>query len=103
MPIVHEPGSRPINGYSMFAQLQIDLKARTVNLIGPSNSVQHYVDDGKGPPPMPQGGAMLNPGIGQPGLDGMAIPIPVDRVMRRVLERNVQIIPLPDLLPEPKR
>jgi hypothetical protein len=96
----------------MFAQFQIDLKGRTVNLIGPSNSVQHYVDDGKGPPPNPQGGAMLNPGAGQPTPVGVANPFifppngilppngplpPNFRINPRLVERNVQIIPIPDL------
>ena len=43
----------PVN-VPMYMMYQIDLKARTVNLIGYSGSVQHYVDEGKGPPAMPQ-------------------------------------------------
>jgi len=70
--MVYDSGPRQINGASpMFSLLQLDLKARTVNLIGFSGSVQHYVDDGKGPPPQP--GAMLNPG--NPPAFGMGGPV----------------------------
>src|ERR1019366_6828829 len=53
------PAQFNFNGQPMFSSLQLDLKARTINLIGFSTSVQHYIDEGKGPPPLPQG-AMLN-------------------------------------------
>ncbi len=46
--------SRPanFNGFSpMFSTLRIDMKARTVSLIGFGGSIQHYVDEGKGAPP----------------------------------------------------
>lgn len=39
------------NGSPWFSALQVDGKTRTINLIGASGSVQHYIDDGKGPPP----------------------------------------------------
>lgn len=80
---IHDSGPRGINGFSpMFFAFQVDHKTRTVNLIGFSGAVQHYVDDGKGPPPAPQG-AMLQPGdagappvgFGGPnGFGGMAPP-----------------------------
>jgi outer membrane protein assembly factor BamB/tetratricopeptide (TPR) repeat protein len=106
--------TRPINGASpMFASFQLDLKSRTINLIGFSGSVQHYVDDGKAPPP-PQG-AMLHPGH----LDGTSSTLllrehrvdpglmpgggfrPGERVMRRPvwIDDEIQILPLPELPP----
>ena len=54
--------SRPpnFNGFSpMFSNLRIDMKARTVSLVGFGGSIQFYVDEGKGPPPIQ--GAQLNP------------------------------------------
>lgn len=59
--MVHESRPANFNGFSpMFSSLQIDMKNRTVNLVGFGGSVQFYVDDGKGPPPIQ--GAQLNPG-----------------------------------------
>jgi outer membrane protein assembly factor BamB len=59
--MIYDSGPRNINGFSpTFTVFQTDLKTRTINLIGFSGSVQHYVDDGKAPPPVP--GAMRNPG-----------------------------------------
>ncbi len=74
--LIYDSGPRGINGFSpMFSTLQVDMKARTLNLIGFSGSVQHYVDDGKGPPPM--GGAQLNPA--RSGTDvAMQNPVPPD-------------------------
>ena len=70
---------------------QIDLKSRTINLIGFSGSIQHYVDDGKGPPPMPQG-AQLNPGVNQPIIAGQPFPgggfIPPNGCYSRVIAAN---------------
>jgi hypothetical protein len=61
--MIYDSGPRQINGTApMFSAFRMDLKSRTINLIGFSGSVQHYVDDGKGPPQIPQG-AMLNPGL----------------------------------------
>jgi outer membrane protein assembly factor BamB/tetratricopeptide (TPR) repeat protein len=58
--MIYDSGPRQINTSPMFSAFQMDLKSRTINLIGFSGSVQHYLDDGKGPPQNPQG-AMLNP------------------------------------------
>jgi outer membrane protein assembly factor BamB len=58
--IIHESRPANFNGYSpMFTSVQVDPKNRTITLIGFGGSVQHYVDEGKGAPPVP--GAMLNP------------------------------------------
>jgi outer membrane protein assembly factor BamB len=99
--------SQFFNGQPMFSSLQLDLKSRTINLIGLSISVQHYVDDGKGPPPLPQG-AMLNPGLRplgaasstlllQNGNPGLMPPIgffpPAPRIMRRPIQLNIQNLP----------
>jgi hypothetical protein len=59
----YDSGSRPGNGNPWFTALQIDLKSRTINLVGASGSVQFYVDEGKGPPAYPQG-AMNGAGNG---------------------------------------
>jgi hypothetical protein len=96
--MIFDSGPRNINGASpMFSAFQIDLKARTINLIGFSGSVEHFVDDGKGPPPNPVG-AMLNPGVfpnGVPNLGlrppngfapGNFIPAPNVRINRRPLK-----------------
>jgi hypothetical protein len=58
----HKPAGI-INGSPMYNMMMTDLKSRSINLLGFSNAVQIYVDDGKGPPPLPQLGA-----IGQRGL-----------------------------------
>lgn len=56
---VYDSGPRNFNGAApMFSTFQIDLKTRSVNLIGLGGAVQHYIDDGKAPPPLQ--GAMLN-------------------------------------------
>ena len=49
--------SRQSNGSPWFVSLQTDSKSRTVNLIGMSGaqSIQHYIDEGKGPPAYPLG------------------------------------------------
>ncbi|HZZ79968.1 MAG TPA: PQQ-binding-like beta-propeller repeat protein [Gemmataceae bacterium] len=74
--LVYDSGPRGINGVSpMFSTVQIDMKARTLNLIGFSGSVQHYVDDGKGPPPAQ--GAGMAPGGNQPGTN-VAAPFAAD-------------------------
>lgn len=100
--LVYDSGPRGINGLSpMFSTLQIDMKARTMNLIGYGGSVQHYVDDGKGPPPMQ--GAGLNPGnpagVGTNIASPFGVPFggpdaPVELVLpgaRRVIRANVEI------------
>ena len=62
--MVYDSGPKGINGASpMFAMYQMDLKSRTINLIGYQDSVQHYVDDGKGPPPLPQGAMLPRGGL----------------------------------------
>jgi hypothetical protein len=57
-------GGLNYNGHPYFAALQIDLKSRTINLVGDSGSVQHFVDEGKGPP-MPAGALNVAPPQGQ--------------------------------------
>ena len=106
--------AKGINGASpMFALYQIDLKSRTINLVGYQLSVQHYLDEGKGPPAMPQGGAMLNPvprdGAGTTVLlkDGLLMPPnvvfppnglnPPVRIMRRPVFQDLPPIELPEL------
>lgn len=86
----------------MFSTLQMDMKARTLTLVGYGGSVQHYVDDGKAPPPVQ--GAQLNRGGGtdianqKPGHQGVAVPgnaNPVGQVdpalIRRLLEIEAQL------------
>jgi hypothetical protein len=118
-----------INGVApYFALLQLDLKSRTINLIGNgwTKSVQHYVDDGKGAPAIaPQGGAMLAPQPGQPGFAGPgfipgqgfpALPpgfqpggmppggfVPPPRVRIRIADPDVQVLPAPALPEKIKR
>jgi outer membrane protein assembly factor BamB/tetratricopeptide (TPR) repeat protein len=110
--MIYDSGPRNINGASpMFATFQVDLKTRTVNLIGFSGSVQHYVDDGKAPPPV---GAMLQPGGNTtatvfPNISGIvppngqlppgAIPLPNLRINRRIVEA----VPIQELPANPKR
>jgi outer membrane protein assembly factor BamB len=53
----HKPAGI-INGSPMYNMMMTDLKSRSINLLGFSNAVQIYVDDGKGPPPVPQVGAL---------------------------------------------
>lgn len=69
-------GTRPINGQPMFSGLQVDAKSRTINLVGLSGSVQHYIDDGKGPPAFPLG-AMNAPAPNPPGKQVGFAPPPV--------------------------
>jgi hypothetical protein len=88
----------------------VDLKSRTINLIGFSGSVQHYVDDGKGPPQIPQG-AMLNPGH----RDGTSSTLllrenplnpgfmPAGGLRRPVWIDEVHVLPAPELPLNPKR
>ena len=114
--MIYDSGSKQINGSPMFALFQMDLKSRTINLMSHSQSVQHYVDEGKGPPPLPQAGAMLNrdfqndkltilelkqrdvfvPNIAFPP-NGFNPPV---RIMRRVVIQDLPPLELPEL---PKR
>jgi hypothetical protein len=99
---VYDSGHRAINGFSpMFFAYQMDAKARTINLIGFSGTVQHYVDDGKGPPAV-QGGAMLNPGS-QPSTDGGVTfpPLPPNGIAP-VVRPPILIRPRLNVLPAPK-
>jgi hypothetical protein len=90
----------------MFFAYHMDMKARTINLIGFSGTVQHYVDDGKGPPPAAQGGAMLNPGAG-PG--NLMVPLvrppnginPVELPNIGIIRRRINIAPI--VVPEPRK
>jgi hypothetical protein len=60
------------NGAPYFSALLVDAKSRTINLVGMSGSVQHYVDEGKGPPAFPVGRNGL---FGEPnGLYGLPNP-----------------------------
>ena len=116
---LYDSGPRQINGISpMFSAMLMDVKSRTVNLVGFSSvpAVQHYLDDGKGPPPMPQG-AMLNPGgvdpkklaadflpppLGFGGNPGL-VPLPLNgriRIMRNAGPNVIQVLPAPE--PEKK-
>jgi hypothetical protein len=62
-----------INGSPMYNVVMTDLKSRSINLIGFSNAVQIYIDDGKGPPPIPQVGA-LGVGGGGPLVNNYSAP-----------------------------
>jgi hypothetical protein len=45
---IYDSGPKAINGASpMFFAYHMDMKARTINLIGFSGTVQHYIDDSK--------------------------------------------------------
>ena len=112
--MIYDSGPLQINGQPMFSAFQMDLKSRTINLIGFSKSVQHYVDDGKGAPQIPQG-AMLHPGR----LDGASstlllredplVPgfMPAGGFVpgggRPLWINEVQVLPVPDLPLNPKR
>ena len=112
--MIYDSGAQGINGFSpMFSAFQMDVKTRTINLIGFSGSVQHYVDDGKGPPPNP-GSGMINPGqfpegasntivLPNPGNPGLVPANNLPRAGVRVM-RVPQPVPLPVLpvLPEQK-
>lgn len=79
--MIFDSGPRQTNGASaLFSGFRIDPKNRTVNLIGNfgAGSIQHYIDDGKGPPALPRQGTMINPGLNPPGLVGGpgAMPFP---------------------------
>ncbi|MBI3823680.1 MAG: PQQ-binding-like beta-propeller repeat protein [Planctomycetes bacterium] len=113
--MIHDSGTPPgFNGQPSYAGLQLDLKARVINLISFSASIQHYVDDGKGPPPGPQGAlpnggnpafAGIAPpagGVGQPNGQPMILPAPAIR-LRIVDPDEVQVIPAPELPPIKKR
>lgn len=106
--MIFDSGPRQINGAApYFALLQMDLKSRTINLISYQKSVQHYVDDGKGPPPIPQG-AMLNPGgvsdgtsntiVLQPNVGGLLPPnaVPGPAIRLRFAD-DVELIPVQQL------
>jgi outer membrane protein assembly factor BamB len=109
--MIYDSGPRQINSAApMFTTFQVDLKSRTINLIGFSGSVQHYVDDGKGPPQIPQG-AMLNPGH----RDGTSSTLllrenplnpgfmPAGGLRRPVWIDEVHVLPAPELPLNPKR
>ncbi|MSQ93449.1 MAG: hypothetical protein EXR98_02710 [Gemmataceae bacterium] len=120
--MIYDSGPQGINGFSpMFSGFQMDLKKRTINLIGFSGSVQHYIDDGKGPPALP-GSGMLNPGdirdgtsntivlpnINNPGFlppNGL-LPVPANNLPRlggvRII-RAPQPVPLQVLPVEPEK
>jgi hypothetical protein len=92
----------------MFAIVRVDMKSRTVSLIGYSGSVQHYVDDGKAPPApgigMGPGGAGTNvaatpqPVFMQPPNGPGAIPPNV----RLPLIRRVELQPAPAIPVAPR-
>ncbi len=94
---VYDSGWRGSNGNPWFAALQIDLKSRTISLMGPSGSVQHYVDEGKGPPPLPAGA--MNMPKRQEDTDLIQFPQPVlppnAFMPRAVISRAAQINELP--------
>ena len=101
---IYDSTAKPINGASpMFNTFQIDLKTRTVNLVGYSGAVQHYINNGKAPPPIAPQGAMLAPGGGAgfaPGVPvGMLPPngiLPPNGrpVIRQIVEQRIQVVPL---------
>jgi len=92
---VYDSGPRQINGISpMFFAYLMDTKARTINLIGFSGTVQHYIDDGK--QPAAPGGAMLNPGTGPGGIAVQPVPQPQIGIAPRP---PVLIRPQPRILP----
>jgi len=108
--LVYDSGHRTTNGQAMFSMFQIDLKSRTINLISYSQSVQHFVDEGKGPPALPQQGAMANPlqafipvelrdqvdlggGFVAPGGGARLQPVP-PVIIRRPVDREIQVLPV---------
>jgi outer membrane protein assembly factor BamB len=78
--MVYDSGAKSVNGVSpMFALFQIDSKARAVRLIGYTNSVEHYIDEGKGPPPAPTG-SLSNP---RDGTELVREGLPLQEVAKR--------------------
>jgi hypothetical protein len=108
--MVYDSGAVQTNGAApMFTALQMDLKTRTINLIGFARTVQHYIDDGKGPPPaqgalnMPAGINQGNFGYGSaPAGVGQAVPprpVPVPVPNVRIRANGVQVLPAQVLPP----
>ncbi len=97
----YDSGPRNINGsVPMFTLFQLDLKSRSVNLVGFGGAVQHYIDDGKAPPPLrgamlaPNGGDVagfnpvnppFNPAVGNPAFPGNLPPAVIRQPIRRAV------------------
>jgi hypothetical protein len=103
---LYDSGARQFHGSPLFVFLQLDMKSRSVFLVGYSGSVRLYVDDGKGAPPLPQFGALG----GNPGAEHtLTVPqrVPVDAeaddfIMRRRRLAEVEVFPLdPPMIPVP--
>jgi tetratricopeptide (TPR) repeat protein len=61
--MVYDPGAKPSNSAAQFYAFNLDLKNGTINMIGFTGTIQHYIDDGRKPADVPgtNVGAALNP------------------------------------------
>lgn len=46
--MIWTPAPQPGNSQAMFYTLNIDARAATINMVGVNNTIQHFVDDGRG-------------------------------------------------------
>lgn len=68
--MVYDPGAKGSNGTPQYFTFMTNPRDGTFSAVGYGGSVQHYIDDGKGTPPMPKG---VGTGPGGPG--GVRPPI----------------------------
>ena len=52
--MIYDSGPRATNGVPMYVSFRTDPTTRTISLVGYARSVLHYIDEGKGPPPLPR-------------------------------------------------
>lgn len=93
--VIWDPGPSSSNSAAQYFAFNLDLKGGAINMIGFSNTVQHYVDDGRKPADVPGGGG-ATPGNMPPGMgNGDPMFFPDGRVIRR----PVRVPPAPPLPP----
>lgn len=78
--MVYDPGAKNSNGAPQYFTFLTNTQDGTFSVVGYGGSVQHYIDDGKGTPPMPKTAGpgttpRPNPMPGaRPGLPGVRVP-----------------------------
>ena len=105
---IYDDGPENNNSSPQFFSFSVDQRAGTINMVGYSSVIQHYIDDGRKPaPPGPNAGAGLAPGVDPalangpfalppgvlppqfvPGVNGGQIIMPAIRI-----NRNLQVVP----------
>ena len=113
--MVFDPGAKPSNSAAQFYAFNLDLKNGTLNMIGFSGTIQHYIDDGRKPADVPgmnvgaayspygPYGNLANPyaPMAQPGAIGGMPANPINGVIIRRLP--LQPVPVQPVAPVPKK